>query len=50
MKEYLIAYIEPSNNVLKYGNTIITAFSKRGAIDAFRVDNKGIILNIIELD
>jgi len=50
MKEYLIAYIGPSNNGPKYGNTVIIAFSKRGAINTFKVDSKAVILNIIELD
>ena len=50
MKEYLIVYIECYNN-LKYGNKVITAFSKKGAIEGFKVNNnKTIILNVIELE
>ncbi len=50
MKEYLIVYIEYNNNVFKYGNIIINASSKREAINTFKVDNKNIICNIIDLD
>ena len=47
MNEYLIAYFTPPN---KYGNAHIQAFSKKGALECFKVENeKSIVLNIIEL-
>ena len=47
MKEFLIVYFKSPNKV---ANGIVTAYSKKGAMEIFEVQEKGaVILNIIEL-